>query len=42
MMNFKERVKAVFKFAIKAAEKAASLRGDVIFAKSTPLTIALP
>jgi glycosyltransferase involved in cell wall biosynthesis len=41
-MSYPERIKAFFKFASAAARKAASLRGDVIFATSTPLTIALP
>jgi glycosyltransferase involved in cell wall biosynthesis len=41
-MSYPERMRAFFKFAWKAALKAASLDGDVVFASSTPLTIALP
>ncbi|NLX99316.1 MAG: glycosyltransferase family 4 protein [Rhodopirellula sp.] len=41
-MNFRERMGAFFRFAGRAAGRAASLPGDVIFASSTPLTIALP
>lgn len=37
-----DRIKAFFKFAYKSARKAAELEADVIFATSTPLTIALP
>jgi glycosyltransferase involved in cell wall biosynthesis len=36
------RIKAFMQFAFAAARRAASLRSDVIFATSTPLTIALP
>ncbi len=41
-MGFKDRVKAFMKFATLSAFKASSLDGDVVFATSTPLTIALP
>lgn len=41
-MNFLQRIKAFFSFAIAARKKASSLQGDVVFATSTPLTIALP
>jgi glycosyltransferase involved in cell wall biosynthesis len=41
-MSYPERTRAFFKFAWKSALKAASLDGDVVFASSTPLTIALP
>jgi len=41
-MNYIERIKAFFKFAWSSAHKAASLDGDVVFATSTPLTIAVP
>jgi glycosyltransferase involved in cell wall biosynthesis len=41
-MSYRERIDAFFKFAIGAARKAASLKADVVFATSTPLTIALP
>ena len=40
--GFFTRVYAFLRFAIAAAFKAASLKGDIIFATSTPLTIALP
>jgi glycosyltransferase involved in cell wall biosynthesis len=41
-MGFGERIKAFVRFAWGAARKAASLPADVVFATSTPLTIALP
>src|SRR5690554_860937 len=41
-MSFLQRIKAFFAFAFAARQKAASLQGDVVFATSTPLTIALP
>jgi glycosyltransferase involved in cell wall biosynthesis len=41
-MGFIRRVWAFVRFAFRSASKAASLRGDVIFATSTPLTIAIP
>jgi glycosyltransferase involved in cell wall biosynthesis len=41
-MSYPERIKAFLKFAVGASLKAASLEGDVVFATSTPLTIALP
>jgi glycosyltransferase involved in cell wall biosynthesis len=41
-MGYGERIRAFGKFAIAAARRAAMLDGDVIFASSTPLTIALP
>lgn len=41
-MNFLGRVFAFFKFAWHASRRASSLKGDVVFATSTPLTIAIP
>ena len=41
-MGFMQRVKAFFAFAWAARKKAIELEGDIIFATSTPLTIALP
>ena len=41
-MGFAQRVKAFLRFAAAAARKAASIEGDLVFATSTPLTIALP
>lgn len=41
-MSYKSRLYAFCKFATKAAVHAARLEGDVIFATSTPLTIAVP
>lgn len=41
-MPYRERIGAFFKFALGAARKAAVLPADIIFATSTPLTIALP
>ena len=41
-MSFQRRIKSFFQFAIKSSLKAASIKADIIFATSTPLTIALP
>ena len=41
-MSVRERLGAFFKFAYGAAQKAVSLKTDLIFASSTPLTVALP
>jgi len=41
-MSYRRRIGAFLKFSRLAAHKAATLRGDVVFATSTPLTIALP
>ena len=41
-MNYRKRIKVFFKFALYSAIKSASLSSDIIFASSTPLTIALP
>ena len=41
-MSVRERIAAFFKFARGAAQRAAGLETDLIFASSTPLTIALP
>ena len=41
-MTYRQRVRAFVTFAWRAARKAAALRGDIIFATSTPLTIAIP
>lgn len=41
-MSYFQRILAFFAFAFAAKKKAASLQGDVVFATSTPLTIALP
>ena len=41
-MGFKARVLAFLKFAVASGVKARKVGGDVIFATSTPLTIALP
>jgi thioesterase domain-containing protein len=40
-MGFRERINAFIRFAFGAARKAASLPADLVFATSTPLTIAL-
>ncbi len=42
VMGYRQRLNAFFSFAWHAARKAQALRGDVVFATSTPLTIALP
>jgi glycosyltransferase involved in cell wall biosynthesis len=41
-MGFTRRVAAFARFAAMAGRKAARLPGDLVFATSTPLTIALP
>lgn len=41
-MGFVERIKAFFAFAVAARKKIVEIDGDIIFATSTPLTIALP
>ncbi len=41
-MSFGRRVRSFVKFAGAASQKAASIPADVVFATSTPLTIALP
>jgi glycosyltransferase involved in cell wall biosynthesis len=41
-MSYSQRIRAFFQFAWRAARKAAQLGGDLVFATSTPLTIALP
>jgi glycosyltransferase involved in cell wall biosynthesis len=42
VMSYAQRMRAFVDFAWRAARRAASLKGDVVFATSTPLTIALP
>tara|TARA_B110001469_G_C9648137_1_gene328979 strand:- start:263 stop:1489 length:1227 start_codon:yes stop_codon:yes gene_type:complete len=41
-MGFFARVKAFLKFMMAARKKAAALGGDVVYATSSPLTIAIP
>src|SRR5690625_4937567 len=41
-MSYQERIKAFFRFAFQAGNKAKALQGDIVFATSTPLTIAIP
>lgn len=41
-MGYRARIRAFFKFAVAAARRAAALEADVVFATSTPLTIAIP
>lgn len=41
-MSYNQRIISFFKFAIKSYQKAISIPSDVIFASSTPLTIAIP
>lgn len=41
-MAFYQRLKAFFSFAFAARKKALELDADIVFATSTPLTIALP
>jgi hypothetical protein len=41
-MSYGERIRSFLTFAWKSALKLASLDADIVFATSTPLTIALP
>ncbi|MFT6656681.1 MAG: glycosyltransferase involved in cell wall biosynthesis [Marinomonas primoryensis] len=41
-MGYFQRLQVFLRFAIYAAKKAISLGGDVVFATSTPLTVAIP
>jgi lipopolysaccharide/colanic/teichoic acid biosynthesis glycosyltransferase/glycosyltransferase involved in cell wall biosynthesis len=41
-MAYRHRIAAFLRFAWASSRKAASLPGDIVFATSTPLTIALP
>ena len=41
-MPYRDRIAAFLKFAWMATRKARQLSGDVVFATSTPLTIAIP
>lgn len=41
-MSYRQRIAAFLRFAYHAARRAAQLKPDVVFATSTPLTIALP
>lgn len=41
-MDFVQRVWAFVRFAVASARKATSMKADVVFATSTPLTIVLP
>jgi glycosyltransferase involved in cell wall biosynthesis len=41
-MDTQARIRAFFRFAYHATKRAAALPADVVFATSTPLTIALP
>jgi glycosyltransferase involved in cell wall biosynthesis len=41
-MPYRDRIAAFLRFAWMATTKARQLRGDVVFATSTPLTIAIP
>ncbi len=41
-MGTRERMQAFARFAAAAGERARAIGGDVVFASSTPLTIALP
>jgi glycosyltransferase involved in cell wall biosynthesis len=41
-MSYSERIRAFMRFAYQSAARAASIPADVIFATSTPLTIAIP
>ena len=41
-MKYADRMRAFSHFAINSAQRAMRLAGDVVFATSTPLTIAVP
>ncbi|MBL7261389.1 glycosyltransferase family 4 protein [Paractinoplanes lichenicola] len=41
-MSYARRIRAFFQFMAVATTKAAALKGDLVFATSTPLTVAVP
>jgi glycosyltransferase involved in cell wall biosynthesis len=41
-MSYPDRMRAFGSFAVNSSQRAAQLGGDVVFATSTPLTIAVP
>lgn len=41
-MTFRERIRSFLRFSIKASRYARSLNYDVVYATSTPLTVAIP
>lgn len=41
-MSFKQRIQAFLRFAYAAMQKVATIPADIVFATSTPLTIAIP
>lgn len=41
-MSYRDRIKAFLRFAYESARRAASMSVDLVFATSTPLTIAIP
>lgn len=41
-MRYRDRILAFFRFVFAAGRKAFEIGGDIVFATSTPLTIALP
>lgn len=41
-MSFRQRIQAFFRFAYAAKTKVADIPADIVFATSTPLTIAIP
>lgn len=41
-MSFKQRIQAFLRFAYAAMQKVATIPADIVFASSTPLTIAIP
>ncbi len=42
VMSYRERISAFLRFASASAARAATTRADLVYATSTPLTIALP
>lgn len=41
-MSYRQRIRAFLRFAVGAARRVKGIGGDVVFATSTPLTIAIP
>lgn len=41
-MSFKRRIQAFFRFAYASMKKVSAIQADIVFATSTPLTIAIP
>lgn len=41
-MDFKQRIRSFLEYAVRSIPEAYRVNGDVVFASSTPLTVAIP